>query len=176
MTTNHAIDDEFVRLLTNCQNRLYVYVLSLVADRDRAKDILQETNVVMCRKAGDFTRGTSFEAWACKIAYLEVLGERRRWARNRKVLFADDVLEAVASDVGRSLERFDDRSVALDECMQRLTECQRERLRQRYCEGGSVKDIAAMTGETSNAVAVSLYRIRNALLRCIESKMGQATN
>ena len=70
--------DEFIVHLTACQNRLYAYVFSLLPDRERRRDVLQETNLVLWRKSDQFMAGTDFGAWACKVAYFEVLAERRR--------------------------------------------------------------------------------------------------
>jgi len=171
---DRGVNDEFVRLLTECQDRLYVYILSLLPDRDRAKDVLQDTNVVMWRKAEEFEPGTSFDAWACKIAYFEVLSERRRQQRDR-LQFDEVVLEKLASEVPGSLKHLNDRAVALEDCLQRLAPDQRQRLGERYRSGGSVKEIAERTGQTPSAIAVSLYRIRAALFRCIQSKLAEET-
>ena len=59
---------EFIALLTSNQSRLYAYVLSLVGDRQQAQDVMQETNIVLWRKASQFTLGTNFGAWMLKVA------------------------------------------------------------------------------------------------------------
>lgn len=171
MPEPHAINDQFIRDLTNCQNRLYAYILTLLPDPERARDVLQETNVVLWRKAGEFKTGTNFGAWACKIAYFEVLTERQRRRRDRHV-FDEEMIAQLARHTEQRLGRLDDRSLALDECLQQLTRQQRDRLMARYSSGGSVLAMAEELGETPGAVATALYRIRTALLKCIENKLA----
>ena len=61
--------EEFVRLLTEAQGPVYGYLMTLIPDRSRARDLLQETNITLWKKAATFEEGTNFNAWACKIAY-----------------------------------------------------------------------------------------------------------
>ena len=57
-----AVSDEkieqFVSLLTRYQQRVYLFILSLVPDRADAEDVLQETNLVLWQKFDDFTPGS----------------------------------------------------------------------------------------------------------------------
>ncbi len=167
-----GVDDEFVRNITNCQNRLYVYILSLLPNPDRAKDVLQETNLLLWRKAAEFTPGTNFGAWACKIAYYEVLTERRKRQRD-KHLFSEGIINLLASDAERRIAELDERSQALDECLERLPAKQRKRLLDRYSPGGSIQSIAEAAGESRGAIATALYRVRANLLECIQGKLAR---
>lgn len=168
--TGDGIDDQFVRELTKIQNRLYAYIFSLLPDADWAQDVLQETNVILWKKACNFTKGTNFGAWATKIAYYEVLAARRKMHRDR-LQFNETVLQELATAAWDATGRLDEKSVALDECLQKLSSKQRERLLNRYQPGGSIRDIAEATGATPGAVAMALSRIRLTLLECIEGKI-----
>ena len=86
--------EEFVRLLTEAQGPVYGYLLTLIPDRNRARDLLQETNITLWKKAATFEEGTNFNAWACKIAYFHVLSFRRKMARE-KLVFDDDILDYI---------------------------------------------------------------------------------
>ena len=168
--SDNDCNDEFIVHLTNCQNRLYAFILSLLPDPERARDLLQETNIVIWRKANQFAAGTNFDAWACKIAYFEVLAERRRRCKDRH-LFSDSLLEQMSSEATSNLSDFSDRAVALEECLEGLDSRQRERLLERYSPGGSVNSYASKTGITPGAAAVALYRIRKWLLDCIQRRL-----
>ena len=39
--------EAFVRLLTEAQGPVYGYLLTLIPDRNRARDLLQETNITL---------------------------------------------------------------------------------------------------------------------------------
>ena len=113
---------------------------------------------MLWRKSDQFMAGTDFGAWACKVAYFEVLAERRRRAKDRH-LFGDSLLERLSHQAVSELSNLDDRAAALEECLRRLSPSQRESLRERYRLGGSVKDVAAKSGTTPGAAAVALHRI-----------------
>ena len=42
---------EFIQLLTSNQSRLFAYTLSMLGDRQQAHDVMQETNMILWRKA-----------------------------------------------------------------------------------------------------------------------------
>ena len=48
--------EQFVERLGSCQDRLFAYILMLLSNRDAALDVLQETNLVLWRKAAEFDR------------------------------------------------------------------------------------------------------------------------
>jgi RNA polymerase sigma-70 factor (ECF subfamily) len=174
--TLRSTSDEFIVQLASCQNRLYAYVLSLLPDADLARDVVQEANLVMWRKATDFTPGTSFEAWACKIAYFEVLAARRK-RRQDRLLFSEELMEQLMRQLSVNAERraesFSAKQAALEECMGRLDSAGRQQLLARYSPGGSVKAVAKSLGVSPAAAAALLYRVRKSLLACIEFKIAQ---
>ena len=49
--------EHFIQSLTESQNRLYGYIYSLVGDHHAAADVLQECNLVLWRKFGEFREG-----------------------------------------------------------------------------------------------------------------------
>ena len=88
--TNPSPTEDFVRDLTGSQRRLHAFIMSLLPDPMAAEDILQNTNVIIWRKADTFTPGTNFIAWACQIAKNQVFSYVRDRGRDRLVF--DDVL------------------------------------------------------------------------------------
>ena len=165
--------EEFVRLLTEAQGPVYGYLLTLIPDRSRARDLLQETNITLWKKAATFEEGTNFNAWACKIAYFHVLSFRRKMARE-KLVFDDDILDYLAErNDDRLIQDFTkDRNAALKACMQKLSDKQRKLVEERYKPGASVQRIAADQGRTVGAISQTLYRIRHNLMQCIEKTLA----
>tara|TARA_B100000927_G_scaffold146998_1_gene118647 strand:- start:2784 stop:3314 length:531 start_codon:yes stop_codon:yes gene_type:complete len=165
--------EEFVRLLTEAQGPVYGYLLTLIPDRNRARDLLQETNITLWKKATNFEEGTNFNAWACKIAYFHVLSFRRKMARE-KLVFDDDILDYIAErNDDRLMQDFTkDRNKALKSCLQKLSEKQRKLVEERYKPGASVQQIAADQGRTVGAISQTLYRIRHNLMLCIEKTLA----
>lgn len=171
-SVTHTPDEQFIRLLTGCQNRLYAYVLTLLPDPARARDIVQDANVVIWRKAADFTPGSNFHAWACRIAYLEVLKARKK-AGDRRVMFNDAILAQVAeSSVERTADA-DDAMRFLQACLDELRPQDRRAILRRYEHDASTAEIAESLGKSPSAAAVALFRIRERLLACIRLKQAE---
>jgi RNA polymerase sigma-70 factor, ECF subfamily len=164
--------ERYVQQLTDVQNRLYAYILMLLPNHDDAADVLQETNLVLWRKSGEFVEGTEFGAWACRIAYFQVLA-RLRDARRDRLVFDPQLLDQLGAEAELLSVEADGHRRALRRCMARLTERQREMLRHRYESGWSIKQIARELGQSPGAVATNLYRTRNELLLCIEKNIDE---
>jgi RNA polymerase sigma-70 factor, ECF subfamily len=169
---NSTRHDEFVLLITEVQARLYAYVFSLLGDPHQAADVLQETNLVLWRKSAEYTEGTDFVAWARRTAYFQVLAFRKKMGREH-LIFDDLIVAELASQTASRSETFSARLNALNDCMKRLLERQRELLKCHYADGQSIHDIAVARGETIGAIAQALFRARIALLKCIEQNAEQ---
>lgn len=163
--------ERFVQQLTGCQNRVYAYILMLLSNHDDAADVLQETNLVLWRKAAEFVEGTDFGAWACRIAYYQVLA-RLRDARRNRLVFDPLLLNQLAAEAETLSAEMDDRRHALRLCMLRLSEHERMLLDRRYDSGWSIKQISTECGQSPGSVATNLYRIRNELMQCIQKNLN----
>lgn len=161
--------DAFVMQITACQSRLYAYILSLTGDREQAREVVQETNLVIWRKASEFEPGTNFIAWAFQIARYQVMANRQKIARD-KLVFDDELLEGLA-DIFDEDESFNARQDALAHCIEQIAPNHRNLLNIRYSDGQSVKAIAEQLDKSANAIAKILHRIRLALMKCIEHKL-----
>jgi RNA polymerase sigma-70 factor (ECF subfamily) len=168
------LSESFVHAFLECQNALRAYVTALVMDPNEADDVVQETNVVLCRQADEFPTINNFTAWACRIAFFEVLSSRKRRQRDR-LLFDDALLALVAQDLPQFVEEVNLWQRLLDLCMAELPEAQRQLILKRYGPNGAVKMLAAELGRPVGSVQQSLYRIRLTLMECVQKKMeGEA--
>lgn len=163
--------DKFTSQLVAVQRRLYSYILTLIPSLSDADDVLQNSNAVILAKREEYQPGTEFGAWACRVAYFEILAHRRRKAReHNRVLFAEgQLLDDLA---GEAVERYaseEDTSVSrLERCMSKLSINYRELIRLRYQKDLSSEQIAADTGRSASAVRQLLYRVRAQLLSCMQ--------
>lgn len=171
MTQPVGQSDAFVMQITACQSRLYAYILSLAGDRDQAREVLQETNLVIWRKADQFEPGTNFIAWAFKIARLQLMAYRQKIARDRLVF--DDSLLLDMADIFDEDDAFDARQDALAQCIEEIAPNHRNLIRIRYTDGLSVKEIASQLDKSANAVAKVLHRTRLALMKCIDQRLSE---
>lgn len=158
--------DAFVRLLGQNQRRIFLYVMSLVPNWNEAEEIVQEANLVLWREFAHFQPGTNFAAWACKVAFHQVLAWRKRKQRDR-LEFSPTFLEAVAEEASASADVLEQRSQALAQCIGKLATPHRDLLRLRYSEGLSVEHIARQLDRSVEAVYRALSRIRHTLHGCV---------
>ena len=158
---------EFIQELTAAQPLIYAYVYSLLPNRAAAQDVLQETNITLWKKMKDFRPGSSFPAWACRVAYFKVLSARRRMGRDLLVL-DDSVFDALAERHGDEAGRMQRRFLILRQCMEKLPPRSRSLVDRRYAPQGSVQQLAREENRTVGAISQMLYRIREELLQCIK--------
>ncbi len=161
-------------LMTRHQRQIFGYIHTLVPGRADAEDILQETNLVICKKFEEFKEGTDFVAWACQIAWWNVRRARQKFAR-AKVVFDDDVLESVAGTAATMMEELDHRHEALAHCLGRLHPRDRDLLLTRYEPGGGVEAAAQRCGRSMEAAYKALMRLRKLLHDCITQKLSTET-
>ena len=164
--------EAFVRLLGQNQRRVFLYVMSLVPNGNDAEEIVQETNLVLWREFSRFEQGTNFAAWACKVAFHQVLAWRKRKQRDR-LEFSPAFLEAVAQEADAAADVLEERSQALAGCIDKLPPAQRDLLRLRYSEGQSIEAIAGQIDRSVEAVYRALSRIRHTLHHCVSHRLAR---
>src|SRR4030095_13151867 len=122
---------QLMLLMTQHQRRIFSYIYTLVPDRHDANDLLQETSLVICEKFHEFTPGTDFVAWACQVAYWQIRKARQKFAR-AKVVFDQEVMDAVAQTAATLSTDLNERHEALAHCLQKLHPRDREMVLLRY--------------------------------------------
>lgn len=166
---------DFANRLRLAQPRLFAYVLSLVRNLDDAEDLFQQTTVVLWRKYDDFDRTRSFLSWACGIARLEAANFLRARGRDR-LYFSDELNGLLIEAYDRLPDEGDDRREALAQCVRQLRQRDRELLDACYGEPGGVNAFAARVGRRPQSIHNSLRRLRQALLECVQRRLGQSPN
>ena len=157
-------------LMTQHQRRIFAYIYTLVPDRYDAEDLLQETSLVICEKFDQFEEGTDFVAWACQIAYWRIRYSRQKFARS-KVVFHQDLVDALAQTAAEMHEEVDERHEALSHCLQKLPARDRELVLTRYEPGSGVPEAAHRSGRSLEAAYKALARLRKLLLDCVTHQL-----
>jgi len=165
--------ETFVKSLTESQNRLYGYIYSLLGDHHRAADVLQESNLVLWRKAAEFRPGADFIPWAFAIARFQVMAHLRDKGRDRCIL-DPDLIELVGEEVEQECGELEELQVALRVCLTKLPEKSRGLIDSRYFGGLSIKQLAEEVQKTATAIKVALMRIRRGLRDCVQREMKNA--
>ena len=170
MTDSERVE-QFVQLVTRYQQRVYLFILSLLQNEADADEVLQETNLVLWRRFDEFEPGTDFRAWAFQIAFNKVQSFREKQGR-QKLRFGDAFQQRVADVAASSPDDHDERRSALASCMQKLTDRDRDLIERRYRPRATAKSAAEETGRSVHAVYKSLLRIRRLLHDCIQRTLA----
>ncbi len=158
---------DFVLLWSASSKQVYAFILSILPNWADADEAFQDTGIVLWNKFAEFTPGTNFTAWACRVAYLRVLYLRRRKRRD-PLPFSDAFLESMQDSFSASPASFNVRREALIQCIKKLSARDRDLLNRRYRKDATAATAAAEVNRSLNAVYKALSRIREALFYCIE--------
>lgn len=159
--------DTFVQLLTGAQTSLFSYIAMLIGDVHDANNVLQQANLVLWRKADEYSESMDFTAWSRKVAYYSTLAYIRDQRRDKHV-FDEAVIAQLAARPVAADE--DEVRVALRHCLASLPEDLRTLIRERYWPGSSITAIAKKHGKSEGAIRMTLMRVRTTLGNCIERK------
>lgn len=162
---------QFVLQLTECQNRIYAYIFSMLGDHTRASDVLQETNLVLWKRAKDWSYGAPFLPWAFVIARFQVLASLRDRSRDC-CLLDSELIETLSQDIAAESSRLEETRDALRECLTRLTEQNRNLIKLRYEHGKSIISISEALQRSAESVKVTLLRIRRRLHACVTKQIA----
>ena len=165
-----SASDQFLQLFTRTQRPLYLFLLSQTASVADAEDLLQETNLIILAKCRQYQEGTNFGTWARQIAQFELLRFRRK-SRRDKLRFSDEFFDAVARESETREPDLEVRRRALEQCLKKLRDKDRELIQLRYHPNNSGKEVAEQIGRPQNAVYQSLMRIRRVLLECMQRQL-----
>lgn len=165
---------EFEALITAVQGELYAFIMVLAGNSEQAREIVQETNLALMRKAEQYDAAYPFITWARSIAYYEVLTYRQKRRRDRLV-FNDEVFDRVSAQTIAGAEdgEYSARRQALESCLKKLSARQRKLIDQRYYQRVGVGKLSEQMGCSESAVSTMLYRIRKSLAQCITSLLSR---
>jgi RNA polymerase sigma-70 factor, ECF subfamily len=166
---NDEVTQEFLQLFLQAEPSIRGCVLVLVPNWNDAQDITQQISVILWRKFDQFDRGTNFLSWARTIARHEAKAYWKKQS-DRKRLFSETFVDAVAAETDYLLTELDDRRAMLKFCMDRLKPSHRELLFLRYEEGRPVEEISERLSRSVDSIYKAIARLRVALLECVKSR------
>ena len=160
----------FIAALTRHQPALEAFCHAQLAHRQDAREALQATCVKLWEKSGEWDPETEFLPWAFAVARFTVLSHLRDRMRDRLV-FDEDVVQAMTAETEAAAGQFEDRREALDTCLQKLKPEQRGLLREHYIAGRTVRELSGTSGRSESAVKMILLRLREQLSACIQRQL-----
>lgn len=146
---------------------------------DRVEDAVQKTLLVFVQRAADFDGRARARTWIHGILARKIWEERRDERRDTEREEIDQVLESRFDEAGNwarppqgpaeALVRGEFRR-ELEACLGRLSDRQRVAFNLREVEGFETAEICKILEVSANNLGVLLFRARNGLRECLESK------
>ena len=157
---------EFIELLTPNYYKIHSFILSLVANKADAEDILQATIAYMWEHFEDFELGTKFLSWAFTLAKYQVLTYRKKKQRSI-VYFSNEAIRLIESETEKLSEEMDRRFDTLQKCIKKLRDVDMTIINKRFENDISVKNLAVEYKVSPNVIYKRLAKIKKALLICV---------
>jgi RNA polymerase sigma-70 factor, ECF subfamily len=165
----------FASLVKLHQGRVRAFLSRYVHDDDIADDLAQEAFVSAYHALASYQPGGSFGVWLIVIARNQALaylrGEARRRGRETESALRRWRTERLGAG-GWSAAREDLRISALGDCIRRLPPHSAQIVERHYWNGEKTVAIARELGKAEGVVRMTLLRVRQALRRCVEQKVG----
>lgn len=168
--------DELIRVLLEERRAITAYARSIVFDSELAEDVYQNVAIVALRKVDQINDTAGLLSWLLTITRFEALSEARK-RKSAPRLFGDDVLDVLDDSWEKHLENARSGRVdqALEHCLSRLTDRDRELLRLRYSAGLRGADLARAINRSLNTCAVALSRVHRKLRTCMQAYLARTT-
>lgn len=161
---------DFLALITQYQTAIRGYIRGSIGNHHDSYDVLQKTNMVLCKKEAQWNREIPFLKWAFTVARYEILAFYRDKARE-KVVFNDEVLELVMKDSEILAPKLEGRSLALSRCLAKMSDENKFILSCKYSSKLSIDEIGERVDRSSNGVRSLLKRLRTQLRTCISKQV-----
>jgi RNA polymerase sigma-70 factor (ECF subfamily) len=101
------------------------------------------------------------------------MNHRKQQARDSRLVFGEELEQVLADDLIQRPDDTERRQEALRGCLEKLRQQDRELLLHRYtATAGTLDDFAQRMGRSVGGLKVTLHRLRNALLGCIEKQLA----
>lgn len=168
--------ESFAARVREHQAGLRAFIRALGVEPDWVDDLAQEVFIIAFRGQERFDNTRDFGRWLRGIARHHVANERRKEARRSRLLEGalTDIL--LGPEESPATDPLDAAVVleALRDCVDRLPERGRALLRRRYETNENAGVLANSFHQSAEAIRQSLLRLRLAVKRCVEDKLGES--
>jgi len=162
---------QFLALFVENQKKIFSYILSLVPQRFDAEDIMQQTVLEMWGKFDQYKPDTNFSAWGITFAKFLIFKHRDKQQKMR--ILSPETFDLILGQNNSISEQEQNRTQALQNCIEKLGSVETHILRLRYEEGCQINKIADKVGQTVNVIYKSLAKIHTNLQLCIRRTLAE---
>lgn len=134
-------EDAWRAIVERCAPRMHAILRAQCRDEDLAEEIVQSTFCTVVRMLPSYEEGGRFESWLMRIAMNRLRDEMRRRGR-QAVPTEEGVLVGLAGGGEEAAPTDANRSLRLQQALDRLSEADREIIHLRHVGGLGFKQIA----------------------------------
>lgn len=145
--------------------------MSIVHNRQDAKDVLQDTNLILCEKQNSFDPNKAeLKTWAFKIARYQIMGFLTRRKRS-KISFDNELIKDIMDEsINHELHKHE--KEALEISYKNLPDHMKEIANLRFKQNYSMKEIGKIVNRPVGSVSATLFRIRENLLKSTKTNIN----
>lgn len=159
--------ERFLALFLASEQELFRYVAAITPSLEDAREVVQQTAVVLWQKFDQYDLSQPFTPLACRFALnitKQWLARKKRW----QSILADDMAETIAKRRIELMPALNARLRFLDGCLEKLPAEQRRIVEGYYFRQLGIEALASESRRTVDAVYKAMQRIRRQLQDCIE--------
>jgi len=159
--------ERFLALFLASEQELFRYVAAITPSLEDAREVMQQTAVVLWQKFDQYDLSQPFTPLACRFALnitKQWLARKKRW----QAILADDVAEMIVRRRIELMPALNSRLRFLDGCLDKLPGEQRRIVEGYYFRQLGVDALALESRRTVDAIYKAMQRIRRQLQECIE--------
>lgn len=164
--------EAYSEIVREHQDMLLAYAAFRVPDAALVDEVVQQTFIRAYEQLSDFQLDKDFGVWLRSICRYMILAELKRAARERenRVSYRERLeLQLLSAALDRGEPGPDaDLLARLKTCLEKLQDTSRALLRYRYEHLLRLHEIAGRVNQSAAWVATTLFRVRDALRKCIE--------
>jgi RNA polymerase sigma-70 factor, ECF subfamily len=160
----------FADLFAATRKDVRIYLSAHASSADMVDEVLQAVFVACYEKIHVYEPRGTFLPWLKGIAKNLLLKELHQ--RSKYVVAENDALESLIVEEGMASlrveeERREDSMRRLEDCLSKLTPRSRELIAEKYTRRAPIEQMAQSFQKSESWIAVTLFRIREALRTCI---------
>ena len=163
-------DDLFIERYIECQSGLYRFIATLVPNRADAEELFQEASLTAWRIRDRFDPLREASPWLCGIARNLVAAHYRK-QKSLALTLDPDVLERLGQQQMEEDAVLGERARALNQCLEKLPDRQRDLVRQYYHSDQTVQSFSRARGRSAEAVYKMIQRVRMTLFECVNQTL-----
>jgi len=166
--------EAYSALVAEYQDMLVAYAAFRIPDAALVDEVVQQTFIRAYEQLADFKADKDFGVWLRTICRFMILAELKRASRdreNREGYREQLQLKILAAAAERAQSGGDeDLGGRLKACLGKLQDTSRTLVACRYQQVMKIDEIARQMGQSISWVATTLFRVRDALRKCLEAR------